>query len=328
MARPPSRRKRRPATAPLLHRRLTAKRPPQPQRPHRGRAGARSRRRSVRRTRERRRPRTPEDSRPPAVGRSRPPAAGPSGAGAPGRSGRRAVARSSRATAVRPTPAIVRSGRCRGRPSRPRVSRFGGRVPPGVAPGFFRTLRHRRSAARRAGPGAADSGRAIGRAGAARADPAAIAARARAAHVKAARVRVARAQVVPPATGAGEPALAAATVAPPPADRVPRRVPPRAATGATGRVPRVELAEARAEGAADGVGGSSSIPRRRDGTAPVRRSSPSPRAAGAGAGAGPSGSSPISRPRRRRSSRPSSRRSRRCRSGPAPPSRRSRSRCS
>jgi hypothetical protein len=180
---------------------------------------------------------------PPAVGASRQAAAGGS----------------SRATGAGPMTAIADSDRCRGRPSRRRASRFGGRVPPDGAREFFRMLHRRRSAAPRAGRVAAASVRAIGRAGVGPAARGAIEVRVRAVRVRADLVPAdrARADRVPAdlAIGGREAAPAAATGVLRAVDRLPTPGPRQAATGAIARAPHEARAGARAEPAADGGGG-------------------------------------------------------------------------
>jgi hypothetical protein len=158
-------------------------------------------------------------------------------------------------TGARPDPVIDLNGRCRGRPSRPRVSRFGARARPDAARESFRTPRRRRSAAPRVGRAAAASVRAIARAGAARAAHAAIADRVRAARARAVPARVDSAPAGRLGTGARGRGPAAATAAPSPGARLPTWVPRPAATGVIARARLAELAAARVAPAADGAGG-------------------------------------------------------------------------
>lgn len=178
------------------------------------------------------------------------------------------------------------------RPSRRPASRFAERGPAGVVRGFFRTLRPRRSAARRADP-AADSVRGIGPAADPRAVRAAIAARAQGGLDPAARAPATavhgRATAVPvPAARAGPARVVRAARAK--AVRAPREARPEA-IAATGPVPRARRVEARAEPAEAAGAASSSIPRPRAASALRRPRSPGRPAAVAAAGAGLSGSS-------------------------------------
>ena len=105
---------------------------------------------------------------------------------------------------------------------------------------------------------------------------------------------------------------------------------PVAAAGAVALVPRAAAAPERAAAPtrAAGAGVWSSTPRLRDATVPALPSSPSRPGAAVGAGAAPSGWSPISRRRRRPSSRPRWPRTRRCPYARARRSRKWPNRCS